>query len=87
MNSSAGTAYVHGMQSARGEFVVIMDADLSHHPKFIPEFIRVQQEGNLDVITGTRYKQGGGVAGWDLKRKTISKGLSDRKFIIFIVCF
>lgn len=26
-----GTAYVHGMQSARGDFIVIMDADLSHH--------------------------------------------------------
>lgn len=26
-----GTAYVHGMKSARGDFVFIMDADLSHH--------------------------------------------------------
>lgn len=26
-----GTAYVHGMKSARGEFIIIMDADLSHH--------------------------------------------------------
>lgn len=25
-------------------------------------------------MTGTRYKDGGGVSGWDLKRKTISKG-------------
>lgn len=27
----AGTAYVHGMQHARGNFVILMDADLSHH--------------------------------------------------------
>lgn len=26
-----GTAYVHGIQYATGNFVVIMDADLSHH--------------------------------------------------------
>lgn len=26
-----GTAYVHGMKSARGDFIIIMDADLSHH--------------------------------------------------------
>jgi dolichol-phosphate mannosyltransferase len=26
-----GTAYIHGLQYARGEFIVIMDADMSHH--------------------------------------------------------
>uniref|UniRef100_A0A452I006 Dolichol-phosphate mannosyltransferase subunit 1 n=2 Tax=Testudinidae TaxID=8487 RepID=A0A452I006_9SAUR len=35
-----GTAYIHGMQHATGNFIIIMDADLSHHPKFIPEFIK-----------------------------------------------
>lgn len=27
----SGTAYVHGLKHASGNFVVIMDADLSHH--------------------------------------------------------
>lgn len=35
-----GTAYIDGLQRARAPFVVIMDADLSHHPKFIPEMYR-----------------------------------------------
>ncbi|XP_044985808.1 dolichol-phosphate mannosyltransferase subunit 1-like isoform X3 [Hordeum vulgare subsp. vulgare] len=35
-----GTAYMHGLKHASGEFVVIMDADLSHHPKYLPSFIR-----------------------------------------------
>ncbi|CAI5449688.1 unnamed protein product [Caenorhabditis angaria] len=69
-----GTAYVHGLAHARGEFVILMDADLSHHPKFIPEMIALQQKYKLDIVTGTRYANGGGVSGWDLKRKTISKG-------------
>ena len=51
-----------------------MDADLSHHPKYIPAFIEKQQEGDFDIVTGTRYEGGGGVAGWDLKRKLISRG-------------
>ena len=38
-----GTAYVHGIKHATGNFIVIMDADLSHHPKFIPEFIKKQK--------------------------------------------
>ncbi|XP_078092583.1 dolichol-phosphate mannosyltransferase subunit 1 [Mustelus asterias] len=69
-----GTAYIHGIQHATGNFVFIMDADLSHHPKFIPEFIKKQKEGNYDVVSGTRYRGNGGVFGWDLKRKLISRG-------------
>ncbi|KAF7248854.1 Dolichol-phosphate mannosyltransferase subunit 1, partial [Varanus komodoensis] len=69
-----GTAYIHGMKHATGNFIIIMDADLSHHPKFIPEFIRTQKEGNFDIVSGTRYKGNGGVHGWDLKRKLLSRG-------------
>ncbi|KAF8525110.1 glycosyltransferase family 2 protein [Hysterangium stoloniferum] len=79
-----GTAYMHGLNFCSGDFVIIMDADFSHHPKFIPQFIRLQQAHNLDIVTGTRYRSGarpylpgaesGGVHGWDLKRKLISRG-------------
>ncbi|TFJ87717.1 hypothetical protein NSK_001067 [Nannochloropsis salina CCMP1776] len=69
-----GSAYVDGLALARADRVVLMDADLSHHPKFIPELFRKQQEGDFDVVTGTRYAMGGGVSGWDLRRKLISRG-------------
>ncbi|XP_022120326.2 dolichol-phosphate mannosyltransferase subunit 1 [Pieris rapae] len=69
-----GTAYIHGIKHATGNFIIIMDADLSHHPKFIPEFIEVQKENDYDIVTGTRYINGGGVYGWDFKRKLISRG-------------
>lgn len=42
-----GTAYIHGIQFARGKFVIIMDADLSHHPKFISKMIELQREKNV----------------------------------------
>ncbi|EIM20312.1 hypothetical protein E3Q22_01706 [Wallemia mellicola] len=72
-----GTAYIHGLRFCTGNFVVIMDADFSHHPKFIPEFIKRQRENDYDIVTGTRYsttQSGGGVYGWDLTRKLISRG-------------
>nr|SVE77795.1 EOG090X0B9X [Daphnia lumholtzi]SVE79051.1 EOG090X0B9X [Daphnia lumholtzi] len=69
-----GTAYIHGIKHATGNFVVIMDADLSHHPKFIKEFIGKQKEKDYDLVSGTRYSGNGGVYGWDLKRKIISRG-------------
>jgi len=69
-----GTAYMHGVKHATGNFIILMDADLSHHPKFIPEMIALQRAQNLDIVSGTRYAGDGGVYGWDLKRKVISRG-------------
>ncbi|RUS15273.1 hypothetical protein BC938DRAFT_477020 [Jimgerdemannia flammicorona] len=43
-------------------------------PKFIPQFIRLQKQHNYDLVSGTRYRSGGGVYGWDLKRKVIRCG-------------
>ena len=68
-----GTAYVHGLTFARGTFVIIMDADMSHHPKFIPQFIAAQKASGADIVTGTRYLPAGGVYGWDLRRKLMSR--------------
>ncbi|KAL5962618.1 Dolichol-phosphate mannosyltransferase subunit 1 [Taenia solium] len=58
-----GSAYVHGLKYATGDFVFIMDADLSHNKCM-----------DYDIVTGTRYGCGGGVYGWSLKRKIISRG-------------
>ncbi|MCJ1307445.1 dolichol-P-mannose synthesis [Agyrium rufum] len=71
-----GTAYVHGLQFATGTFVIIMDADFSHHPRHIPSFIALQKEGGYDIVTGTRYMKSpeAGVYGWDLIRKLTSRG-------------
>jgi dolichol-phosphate mannosyltransferase len=71
-----GTAYVHGLQFATGNYVIIMDADFSHHPKFISQMIAKQKTipGGYDIVTGTRYAGDGGVFGWDLKRKFVSRG-------------
>ena len=51
-----------------------MDADFSHHPKFIAQMIEKQKTGDYDIVTGTRYSGNGGVYGWDLKRKLVSRG-------------
>ncbi|NXA03354.1 DPM1 mannosyltransferase, partial [Sapayoa aenigma] len=71
---SPGTAYIHGMKHATGNFIVIMDADLSHHVSLYLMYGAKQKEGNFDIVSGTRYRGNGGVYGWDLKRKLISRG-------------
>mmetsp|Transcript_9934 Transcript_9934/g.9660 ORF Transcript_9934/g.9660 Transcript_9934/m.9660 type:complete len:237 (+) Transcript_9934:211-921(+) len=69
-----GSAYMDGLKICKGDFVFLMDADMSHHPNHIPQFIKKQAENDYDIVTGTRYAQGGGIAGWDLKRILISRG-------------
>ncbi|OMJ71210.1 hypothetical protein SteCoe_30653 [Stentor coeruleus] len=68
-----GSAYKDGLKYCSGKFIILMDADLSHHPKFIPEFIAKQKETGCHIVTGTRYVSKGGVFGWDLKRKLTSR--------------
>ena len=69
-----GTAYVAGLKVAKGDRVVLLDADLSHHPKFIPQMVSRMEETGVDIVTGTRYAgNGGGVYGWDTYRKLTSR--------------
>lgn len=35
---TSGTAYIHGMKHATGNFIIIMDADLSHHVSLLSVF-------------------------------------------------
>lgn len=71
-----GTAYAVGFTRAIEEgadYVVQMDADLSHHPEYIPGFIAALQDA--DVVVGSRYVSGGGVDDdWSLGRRLISSG-------------
>ena len=70
-----GTAYIQGISQIKEscEFVMEMDADLSHQPKYIVNFLQAANQDNLDLVIGSRYIKGGGIENWDLKRKTISR--------------
>ncbi len=70
-----GTAYIQGIGQIKDEcdFVMEMDADLSHQPKYIVDFLSVADQNNLDLVIGSRYIDGGGIENWDIKRKAISR--------------
>lgn len=69
-----GSAYAAGLLEATGGWVVLMDADLSHHPKHIPELIAAARRAGADIAAASRYMRGGGVAGWGLGRRLTSRG-------------
>lgn len=70
-----GTAYVHGFRVAMdmgADCVFEMDADFSHDPRYIPQFLSAIDEH--DAVIGSRYVQGGGIENWGLLRELISRG-------------
>ncbi|MDP2527699.1 polyprenol monophosphomannose synthase [Maribacter dokdonensis] len=70
-----GTAYITGFKWAiknNYDYVFEMDADLSHNPKYLPDFL--ERIKTSDLVLGTRYMKGGGVVNWGKHRILISKG-------------
>ena len=71
-----GTAYVAGMTRALAdgaEFVVQMDADFSHSPRYIPQMLGVMLATDADVVIGSRYVPGGSLdERWGLGRLLLS---------------
>ena len=69
-----GRAYTHGMKEviADGSFthLFMMDADMSHDPKYLKEMIRHSQKH--DLVIGSRYIKGGATVGWEMWRKILS---------------
>jgi len=68
-----GTAYVAGFKYAlENEYTIIfeMDADFSHDPKEIPNFLEAIEEA--DLVIGSRYIKGVNVVNWPLSRLLLS---------------
>jgi dolichol-phosphate mannosyltransferase len=63
---------VAGFKAARGDTIVVMDADLSHPPETVPALIEAIDRG-ADLAVGSRYVTGGGVMDWPLKRRVVSR--------------
>jgi len=66
-------AVIAGARTARGELLVVMDADLSHPPQNIPDLVRPIVAGAADMVIGSRYVRGGSTPGWPLWRKVFSR--------------
>lgn len=74
-----GSAMIAGQKFAIEkdyEFVLNMDADFSHHPRYINNLLSAMVVGGdqaPDVMIGSRYVPGGRVEGWSFKRHFMSR--------------
>ncbi len=70
-----GPAYIAGFRKALSEgagLVLEMDSDFSHDPAYLPRLLEAAKRA--DLVIGSRYVEGGGVAEWGALRRAISRG-------------
>lgn len=69
-----GTAYVHGFKRALSvpevDCIFGMDADFSHSPQYLPDFLDALEQN--DLVVGSRYLEGISVVNWPIRRLFIS---------------
>lgn len=69
-----GTAYLEAFKRAVKQdidYVLTMDTDFSHDPKYLPALMAAAS--HADLVIGSRYIAGGGTLNWPLKRRILSR--------------
>ena len=70
-----GTAHIVGFKEALAlgaDCIMTMDADFSHHPRYIPDLLAGNREAQL--VIGSRYVDGASTVNWGLQRQILSRG-------------
>lgn len=71
-----GRAYLAAFRWALAEgytYIIEMDADFSHDPRYLPGLLDAAEAG-ADLVLGSRYVTGGGTVNWGIGRQVISRG-------------
>lgn len=69
-NKDLGSSLREGFANAKGEYVIILDCDLSHDPNEIPHLLKYKDKA--DIIVGSRFVKGG-KADMQFSRTVISR--------------
>lgn len=54
-------------------YIIEMDADFSHDPRYLPQLLDAVEDG-ADLALGSRYVTGGGTVNWGIGRQVLSQG-------------
>ncbi len=66
------TAVVEGMLASSAPYLAVIDADLQHDEKLLPQMLATLKSDDLDVVIGSRYVAGGTIGDWDKSRAAMS---------------
>ena len=66
-------ACIEGMLSSAAPYVAVIDADLQHDEKVLPDMLAKLRSGEADLVAATRYISGGSAASFSQSRGAISR--------------
>jgi dolichol-phosphate mannosyltransferase len=66
------TAVIEGMLASSAPYLAVIDGDLQHDERLLPEMLNALKREHLDLVVGSRYVKGGGIGQWDRNRAAMS---------------
>jgi dolichol-phosphate mannosyltransferase len=67
------SACIEGMLSSAAPYMAVIDGDLQHDERLLPQMLAELKAGNLDIVVGSRYSAGGGIGDWSAGRARLSR--------------
>ncbi|MYH32048.1 MAG: glycosyltransferase family 2 protein [Acidobacteria bacterium] len=66
------SACLEGALASSAPYIAVMDADLQHDETLLPSMLDVLRAGDVDIVIGSRYVDGGGTGAWNARRVRLS---------------
>lgn len=66
------TAVIEGMLASSSPYLAVIDGDLQHDERLLPDMLSTLKAEKLDLVIGSRYVRGGGIGEWDRSRAAMS---------------
>jgi dolichol-phosphate mannosyltransferase len=67
------SAVIEGMMASSARYLAVIDADLQHDENLLPEMLAVLEQGEADLVVGSRYLDAGGTGEWSAERVRMSR--------------
>ena len=67
------SACVEGMLATQALYLAVIDADLQHDERLLPQMLDTLKQGDADIVVGSRYAPGGDIGDWDARRARMSQ--------------
>jgi dolichol-phosphate mannosyltransferase len=66
------TACIEGALATSAPYIAVMDADMQHDEKLLPQMLTILKSEPVDLVVGSRHVAGGGIGEWDAGRAKMS---------------
>ena len=67
------SACIEGMLATTADHLAVMDADMQHDERLLPQMLDTLKQSDTDIVVGSRYAPGGDIGDWDARRARMSR--------------